>query len=362
MSTIDTKRAKFFRRVRTTGVVMVGLLALLTPVLWWFSPAIDFYQGSLAVWQSQTARVVSLEFTADSKTLVSLGEEGRVQVWDCESWKERPFDLALRWKVRTCRLSPDGKLLAVVCDNDDSVYLVDLAKMQVSVRLDNAKGTFIDGMQFSQDGNQLVMHYGDEYKFMVWSLTEQCFVAELFVKGSYGNFALHPNGRNILTHGAFPGVQEYELKTGIEVKKFADEDQRFAPMIGAIVITPDQKSVLTTTWRGFVAEWDLASGELKRFVRAHFYGAGFDNLAVSNDGTMMVTTEEVGNFADLSEMRVWDLKDFSLISEFRTPRPFSFSWAYMGYRCLAISPNQQQLAAGHNGGWISVRRMPHAVR
>lgn len=362
MSVIAKGHARRNWRVWLAGSVMAGILLSLAPLLWWYSPALDFYQGSFAVWRPTHENVVSVEFTQDSKTLVSLGLDGRVRLWDCEFWKERPFDLGMKSKATICRLSPDGKQLAV-CDEDDSVVLVDLATRQSTSVFNTPQKTFIDGFQFSADGRRLVMHSGQHLKYMVLSISEKVVIAEVSVDGfNYGNFTLHPNGQTILAHPTTErGVREYDWRTGRLVRTFANEDDRLATWIGASVITPDHKSVLTTSWKSAgVAEWDLATGELKRFVKAHQYGASCNNLAITKDGSMMVTAQELGNMSAPSQMRVWSMKDFSLIRTYSSPRPSTRRQDDLNFNCLAISPNQQLLASGHKGGWISVRKMPRA--
>ena len=54
---------------------------------------------------------------ADAEKMVSLGDKGKVRVWDLRTWTFEQFEHGLKRRVMAFAVSPDGKSIALGCNN-----------------------------------------------------------------------------------------------------------------------------------------------------------------------------------------------------------------------------------------------------
>lgn len=132
--------------------------------------------------RSTTARIKTLAFSSDGKTLACGGRDGVLRLFDVARGRERA---CLRQKdgreVSALAFSPDGKTLAAIpgfrlgdrTERGVSVKLWDLATGQVRARLE-AAGVWVEAVAFSADGRtvitagQVLPHGQDKGEVRLW--------------------------------------------------------------------------------------------------------------------------------------------------------------------------------------------------
>jgi WD40 repeat protein len=189
---------------------------------------------SLAVADTQV-----VAFTADGKTVVTLEHQtGTVRLWDVETGKERRSFPAVPEAIRKqpnrprrSAASPDGKTLAVACDEGeqggirdlgrlveppDTIRLWDIATGKELRRLDGNRARMPE-MAFSPDGRLLVT--GD-----VWDVATGRRVAEL--TGVLPTTAFSCDGRSLATAGYDGTIRILETATWTERTRFRGQHKQ----------------------------------------------------------------------------------------------------------------------------------------
>src|SRR5262249_40657889 len=93
----------------------------------------------------------SVMFSPDRKTLITVGTQGTVRLWDAGSGKElKRYAGDGNW-TQSASLSPDGKILASA-HQDQMVRLRDLATGKTLQQFRGQQGGWISCVAFSPDG------------------------------------------------------------------------------------------------------------------------------------------------------------------------------------------------------------------
>jgi RNA polymerase sigma factor (sigma-70 family) len=286
-------------------------------------------------------RIRSLAFTPDGRQLVSHGADG-IRIWDAATGREvrsvvpeangwisdalltrdgksvvsmeglpnrfvarvrDRFDLrllrefALGQPFLQFRVSPDGKLLAVLGNSDTTIELWDVASGQ---QLRSWKGHTgrIWGHQFSPDGKALVT-CGEDKAIRFWEMPAGKQVRAITgYPDIVGALAFSPDGTLLATVGMTevrPGVGSWprdnrvrlwDVKAGREVRRLAMPEKKtaFGYRLGFydIAFGPDGRTLATSGADDMVRFWDPATGkELRRFAFPAF------TLAFAPDGATL---------------------------------------------------------------------------
>jgi WD40 repeat protein len=139
--------------------------------------------------------ITALAYSADGKTLVSVGGErfraGELKLWNLQTGKEQvsvePFKVRL-WCVA---VAPDGKT-AAVGSGDGTAYLVDLKSGKIRMSFPNP--AYIRRIALSPDGKWLAAGYGDKGQVRIHSLSDGKLRCELQVPGGTYMEGLHFTG------------------------------------------------------------------------------------------------------------------------------------------------------------------------
>jgi WD40 repeat protein/beta-lactamase regulating signal transducer with metallopeptidase domain len=152
---------------------------------------------TLHVFEGHTDWVRGVAFRMNGKQIVSTGRDGTVRLWDAESGAQVRSIEATKGRIDHFTLSPDGKLVALCCNTEQAVHLIDLETGEIKQKL---KG-HAQGVAFSPDGKWLLTANTDN-NARLWDVGTG---RELHVFRGHRNWVWAVNfsadGRRILTAG-----------------------------------------------------------------------------------------------------------------------------------------------------------------
>jgi eukaryotic-like serine/threonine-protein kinase len=207
--------------------------------------------------------VHGIAFSADGRTLVSSGDEGKIRLWDpCRAALLATFP-GHPETVGPIVLSPDGKTLAAV-NRDSSVSLWDLTVRRFKTTLRHPEGI----------GNAL---------------------------------AFSPAGDLLATSGGGSAVLIWELATGRALVQF-----QHGSRVHGVAFTPDGKCLISAESDGPIWRWDMATGREMAKGTAHPHDACC-TLIISPDGRMVASGGKANDIA------LWDAQTLALCARLAGP-------------------------------------------
>lgn len=303
-----------------------------------------------------TSKVVGVAFSPDGKILASTGWDGAIRLWDPSDGK--PIRSLSGTEDRgsfAVAFSPDGARLASVGEGG-LVRLWDVATGKELFKNNKHEGrTF--GVAFSPDGF-IFASAGHDGKVFVWDVETGEELLSFKTGERIGNHhavALSPNG-DLLASGARKTIRLWNLETGDEPKVIENAHGRETV---SLVFLPDGKSIITSGQTDYKVKvnaagkrvgyafseihmWDASSGEQVREFKADKPDGGSCSIAVSDDGTVLVSVHR-------DKIRIWDVESGKLI---RTITDYINTFGVRTHG-LAISPDAKTIA---------VRGADHTVR
>jgi len=203
-----------------------------------------------------TGRIMSLCFTKDAKTLISLDTKGMIRFWDTADGKEiskfpapkmDPARAALDGNLACIAASPDGKTLAVSLP-DETTRLIN-TKGEELRRLPSTSQ--FNAMAFSADGHTLVTGGRLVEKWRVADAKPIPTLSE--PREPMVGLALSPDGRIAV------GMNSQERLRWVDVEKGKVVFDRDVPCKSGIAFSPDGKHFVTAGARNQIAFWDVAT-------------------------------------------------------------------------------------------------------
>jgi WD40 repeat protein/serine/threonine protein kinase len=192
--------------------------------------------------------VRSLAFSPDGKLLASLGDEGRVKLWNVatgvlkRSWPAQRSGLAF---------SRDGRRLAWAVAQGAVIW--DLAA-------DKKERTFLghDGsltsLAFSPDGLALATA-GRDGVILIWDRKSGLPVRSLMAKGGIWGLTFHDNGRTLAGGSGDGQVRVWDAHTGREAARLRGH----AGAVWGVAWAPGGRTLASGSIDGTVKTWDIGS-------------------------------------------------------------------------------------------------------
>lgn len=258
----------------------------------------------------------SLHFTADGRTLISLGGDQVVKVWDLPDGRER-----FTWEANGLAVSADGSVLALAAAKG-SVRLVQTATGRILHTLNTEPVTYL---AFSPDGNTLATSgRGRSRQWDVGTGKERPspVSSELVAWSPDGRWLAVPAGPNMLgVCAAETGREQHQLpvKQG-DPFVFSPDGQRLA--------AKDETRIRV---------FDLTSGQVLQQFEAHAYYVS--HLAFSPDGRWLASSGHE------HRVKIWDLGTGRTLHQLQAASLDSV---------FAFGPDGRTLAVGANGSHIQM--------
>lgn len=322
---------------------------------WW--DAIGQYIPSLIL-NGHKAKVTSLAFSPDGKTLISGSKDGTLRAWDTLSGSQRFSRAAFMGPIRGLVFAENGRTLASVNTPGLSTFgtlqhrLWDIRTgSQLSMHELNA----IDAKAISPDGTLLVTEHGGG-RFTLWDMSQhraQATLAAVHPKDDLNvNFGFSSDSKTFASGDKDGSVRLWEIphRSQSVVKRFFTPSPEIQPLftvkghrgyVSALAFSPDSKILASGGWDGRIRLWKPAdTGDALQTLtrRKHLVGT----LVFSPDNQLLASRS--GN-----ELYLWDVATGNSLR-----KPALTEQERGGP--LVFSPEGSLLVSG---GWDGILRLWH---
>jgi hypothetical protein len=240
-----------------------------------------------------TGAVANVAVTPDGRTLVSVGNDNSVRLWDVATGKlQKTLEGHTGW-VGSVVLTPDGTF-AVTAGGDNSIRVWDI-KAAKEVKKLEGHTVAIRGLALTADGKTLISGASDK-TCRAWDLASgkeaKRYGEE---KESVESVAVTPDGKFVLAGNDVGIITVYDAKSGAVKCKY---DKHDGTMIYTIITTGDGKTAYSGARDKDIHVWDVATGKEIRRIKGHTEQVY--QLALSNDG------KHLASAGYDKTVRVWD--------------------------------------------------------
>jgi RNA polymerase sigma factor (sigma-70 family) len=253
--------------------------------------------------EAPMAWVEGLEFTPESKSLVSASRDGKVRIWDRVSRKARHTLDGRLWEGRTMALSRDGKTVALGTNyNTIRLWTVSTGKELFTDFRGHDAG--VNRVIFSSDGKTLISG-GDNRQTRLWDTTT--WQQTRLLPGTARDLALTADGRWLATVPYDQTVRIWDFNAGKEVHKLS-VPATTDPMRVTFLPSPSDRELVTLDFdgsesskprgRSHLVVWDAPTGRpLRRFSLSGLWAG---SLALTPNGRSAAVGAQGGiQFYDL---------------------------------------------------------------
>jgi WD40 repeat protein len=326
-------------RVRTLGFTSDGR-----------SLAAGCWDGVVRLWDFPSLReqlpglrahaqaVRAFTFTRDGQSLITAGEDGAVKVWDAMD-VHRVVTLPGHGKTEAwcVAFSPDGKTLASGGD-DRTVRLWAVATGKAGHVLEG-HGSLVTGVAFSPDGKFLATvsyargekGHRDDLSQMV-KLWDVANGKELRTQTGHGDdvrcVAFSPDGQWVATGSRDRTVRLWNLEKNSDLGALTTHDSE----VRSVAFSSDGKRFASASNDGTIRLWDVASWNAGETLKN---GSQVWSVAFSPDGKILAAGDEEG------VVRFWKVETGAVEIAVRGKEAKK-----KGIRGVAFSPDGKTLATG----------------
>lgn len=279
--------------------------------------------------------VYDFAITGDSQTLVSVGGDKAIRIWNLKTGQLKNTLTGHSREVYTVVLSPDGKTI-YTGSNDNTIRVWNLETGDMGNILTDHKSD-VFSIAITPDGKTLVSGSNDS-TIKIWDLESGEVKKTLEGHESFiYSVAVSPDSQNIVSASNDKTVKIWDLKTG-ELKNTLTGHQDW---VKSVAISPDGKSIVSGSIDGTIKIWDLKTGKLKKNITVP------DNwiraVTISSDSKLIISG------GDNDAVQLWDLSTGELKNTLT---------GHTGYViAVAMSPDRKTIISGSRDKTIKIWRV-----
>lgn len=242
--------------------------------------------------------VNGLQFSTDSRLLLSIGLDGLICLWDVTTMKPVGSIATSEHPVLCAALHPDGAHVAVG-DVDETIRIWDWRSGNQKMAL--RAPSVIANLAYSPDGQTLVS-VGDEKAICIWHATTGAL--QRVMTGHAGKVeavAFHPDSRRFATGGEDGEIRLWDIARTTPIGALHGHTD----FVLCLAFAPDGVMVASCGADQTVRLWDVASSELRGILTGH--RGWVTTVAFATDGRAVFS----GGYDQ--SVRVWDVHNGQVV-------------------------------------------------
>lgn len=322
-----------------------------------------------------SVRAVSL--SSDGRRIVSVDSHGRVKWWDFKMGQEL-YVFYSESSPGALAFTPDSRFV-ILASSDNSVRVFDSSTGKVLYGFPGAINSSY-GLTFTPDGRRMIFA-GDKGTLKIWTIGDDA--EQITLKGhekTVRAISVSPNGLYVASYAYDNTIKLWDLEKGKEIGTITEhtDDIDFLAItldgqrivsgstrekkaevwdmlsgehlftfehefgVGALLVLPDDKHIVTGERMGTVRIWNAENGILAMTLEGHTQHV--DSLAVNRDGTLLVSGSSD------SSVRIWEIETGKCRAVLRGHTDVVSS--------VAIHPEQKHIVTGSHDGTLKIWKFP----
>ena len=258
---------------KTTFFILLAQLIILT----------GNSQSLLFTLQGNGGKVNTLQFSTDSKILLSGNQDGSIKSWDVNnSFKQTTSINPISESITNISFSTDGKEVGVSTYKSFFVYNSSSLKKLKSKK--KAHTTFVRCANFSKSGQYIVSTSWRDNTIVIWKRST-LKVEKVLPETVWTDYAMFINDdKQIVSINHENTIKVWDLANGNLIQTLAGHTD----WVYGILVSPDGKYLLSGSLDNTIKKWDLASGKMVQTIDAHKNGITW--LSSSADGKYFISS------------------------------------------------------------------------
>jgi hypothetical protein len=250
-----------------------------------------------------TAGVAAIAMMLDGKTLVSVGNENGIRVWDVATGKIlKTLEGHPSW-IGSVVVTPDGSK-AITAGGEHIIRVWDLKSGKQSASLEGHTAA-IRGLALSANGRYLVSG-GSDKTCRLWDLSTNKEIKRFGDgKDSIESVAITRDGGRILAGTEHGTVTVYDAKSGGMVSKF---DKHVGAIVYAITVTKDGKTAISGARDTEIQVWEVETGKPIKTLSGHTEQVYQVVLSLDEKQLLSASYDKT--------LRIWDLVTGKVLKKF----------------------------------------------
>jgi WD40 repeat protein/DNA-binding SARP family transcriptional activator len=238
--------------------------------------------------------VRELDFSPDGQTIVSVGKDRILKVWDAASGQLLNSTRATNVELTHVAYSPDGEHIAT-SDHDLIAKIWDSQTLELDASLEGHE-TGVLTLAFSPDGDRLVTSSLSPWEGeFIWDTSTGQLIDLLPGDISVTEaISFSPDGKWIAASALDGTVRVWDAETYSEVRSLGSGKA----MMSGLTFSPDGSLLSASDADGKVTIWDFSNGE--ELISFYAHADSILDLEFSPDSTRLATASLDG------KVRIWD--------------------------------------------------------
>jgi len=268
-----------------------------------------------------TDGVRHVAFAPNGQTIASASLDNTINIWDVASGGLLKTLAGHSKQVRRVAFSPDGVTLVSASD-DKTVKVWDVAAgLERKIMTDHASA--VRGVAFSPDGTRLVSNTFSDVK--IWESQSDTILHRTRLSDQIHNTTFSPDGTRMATTSGKGRLDVWDVATGEVLHTFSDH----ADEVLQVTFSPDSALLASASADERVKIWEVESGNLLQTLTGPV--TLVSGVAFSPDVALLAATSGNGS------VKVWQVADGQLIHNLTGHTDQTLS--------VAFSPNGSLLAS-----------------